>query len=273
MRFIGVDIGNSGLRASDLKIDEQAVVPQVRLRWGFNSEKPDRFLPENGQWLPRLQELLDDAESYWLISSVRQDATDILTQALLDSGRSFQIITADNVPIEVQVEKPDRVGIDRLLAAYAAELHASDASAIVIQAGSAVTVDLIDCSTATDAAPCSFQGGAIVPGVPMMLRLLGKGADQLPELDADDLTDLPALPGKNTEEAMLCGASSALVGGVQHLIDRYRKDPTNELREALPVILSGGDGARLRPFVEPPVVEVQDLVLQGLLRLASAMAQ
>jgi pantothenate kinase type III len=98
----------------------------------------------------------------------------------------------------------------------------------------------------------------------MMLRLLGKGADQLPEIDADDLLELPKLPGKNTEEAMTCGAAFALVGGVSLLIANYRTQYGSEV----PVILSGGDGMRLAPYIPQPLIVRPHLVHRGLLKLA-----
>ena len=97
-----------------------------------------------------------------------------------------------------------------------------------------------------------------------MLRLLGKGADQLPEIDADDLLELPKLPGKNTEDAMTCGAAFALVGGVSLLIANYRTQYGSEV----PVILSGGDGMRLAPYIPQPLIVRSHLVHRGLLRLA-----
>ncbi|MCA9181246.1 MAG: type III pantothenate kinase, partial [Planctomycetales bacterium] len=137
----------------------------------------------------------------------------------------------------------------------------------VIQAGSAVTVDLVTAPTGEPRQPASlgsFEGGAILPGVPMMLRLLGKGADLLPEIDAAELLGLPPLPGKNTESAMICGAASALVGGVLHLVERYRQ----QYGQAIPIIISGGDGMRLRSYVPAPLIVKDHLVHRGLLRLA-----
>ena len=138
---------------------------------------------------------------------------------------------------------------------------------LVIQAGSAVTVDQV---TLQRGAPerLRFEGGAIVPGIPMMLRLMGRSADLLPEIAADNLVDMPVLPGKDTRQAMLCGAASALVGGTLHLVSRYRK----ALGKEVPVILSGGDGPRLAASIEPPILVKEDLVLHGLANVAQDIA-
>ena len=167
--------------------------------------------------------------------------------------------------MSVEVDYPARVGIDRLLAALAACHFCDQDRLIVIQAGSAVTVDVVERTGASSfGKPFRFSGGAILPGVPMMLQLLGRAADMLPEIDANDLVNLPELPGKNTEAAMVAGCSSCLVGGVQHLVERYRK----QFGLPLPIILSGGDGPLLAPHLSSPIKLVPQLVMQGIRILA-----
>ena len=100
----------------------------------------------------------------------------------------------------------------------------------------------------------------------MVLRLLGQAADLLPELEARELVELPPLPGRNTEAAMLAGVASGLVGGVQHLVQRYRQQHA----QSLPIVISGGDGPLLLPHLPPPVYEIPQLVLEGLRLLTTA---
>lgn len=302
----GVDIGNSGLRATKLDLAKGELGETFRIDWlhptahGPTQRQTlpgPRYLPSDVAWLAELQRMPllsgrptddDQCPQKWLISSVRRDALGVLTDYLQQrKNASVSVVTYASLPIVVNVEQPEKVGIDRLLAALAAARLAPSLPAVVIQAGSAVTVDLVSAATAAATAVtpstaddrrhqessstepkatplATFEGGAILPGVPMMLRLLGQAADLLPEIDADDLIDLPDLPGKNTEQAMLCGASSGLVGGVLHLISRYR----SEFGPNLPVIISGGDGMRLSPYLSPPLFVHSHLVQRGLLQLA-----
>jgi len=285
---LAIDIGNSGLRLALLDLERQSVGEPLRISWLHScsdaataagsttqpSRPPtdhystDRYLPDSEDWFPALQRWLDQhavtAAATWLISSVRRDATARLTDFI--AGRPHdvpRVISFRDVPLDVQVDFPEQLGIDRLLAAYAAAATLTARPLIVIQAGSAVTVDLLVASAdGRDA----FAGGAILPGVPMMLRLLGRGADMLPEIEADELIELPPIPGKNTTAAMLCGASSGLVGGVQHLVSRYRES----YGPSTPVVISGGDGLRLSPNIAPPVYLQEHLVQRGLLRLVGA---
>ncbi|MFN3192771.1 MAG: type III pantothenate kinase [Aureliella sp.] len=296
MRYFGVDIGNSGIRVSELLVGETRLANTVRLYWrhgpsaptspGIQSPPQERFDPERDDWTMQLDAFLSVEDSHWLVSSVRRDARQTLERAIHQACHGkCTILQHGDIPLEVDVDFPAKVGVDRLLAAYAASLYAQRESldepadqrrrAIVIQAGSAVTVDLIEWSREKT----HFLGGAIVPGMPLMLRLLGQATDLLPSLDSGDLERMPDLPGKNTEAAMLCGTASALVGGVQNLVQRYRNIypvASESQRDAvedntLPVIISGGDGPRIAGFVPEPSVVIRDLVLDGLLSLAIEM--
>ncbi len=100
----------------------------------------------------------------------------------------------------------------------------------------------------------------------MMLRLLSTAADLLPQVAAKELLRLPPLPGRNTAAAMNAGVCSAVVGGVQHLVSRYRE----QYGEETLVVISGGDGPLLRPHLTEPVQVIDHLVLRGLAMLASA---
>lgn len=274
------------MRAALFDAGSRTIEKTIRVYWRFDLEgavsdtklldSRERFLPDSEDWLPSLDELIaSHPDARWLISSVRRDACKRLERWIESSSNTavVQVLKYDDLPLKLKVSSPETVGIDRLLAAVAACDLADDSAfvqastrRIVIQAGSAVTVDLVS----ADRGEWNFMGGAILPGVPMMLRLLGNAADLLPSIHADDLTDLPSAPGKNTEQAMLLGAASSLVGGVQHLVKRYRSQESVDGDEnELPVILSGGDGTRLAPHIPEPLWVESDLVLRGLQVLAS----
>ncbi len=123
--------------------------------------------------------------------------------SLLVAGRDFSI------PIHADVAEPDRVGMDRLLAALAAYRRAGGAC-IVADAGTAITVDAVD-------ADGTFLGGAIFPGPGLMARSLADGTAQLPAVEIGRGIVPDPVIGKNTEEAIRSGIMRALAETVSGL--------------------------------------------------------
>lgn len=133
------------------------------------------------------------------------------------------------VPIGRQLDPEAMVGDDRLLNAAAAYDTLKQAC-IVIDAGTAVTVDFVD-------GDGTFHGGAIAPGGQLMLDALAERTAQLPELEVA----IPVEPiGHNTNEAMLCGVYYGIRGMVRELIERYA-----EIAGAFPTVVATGGNANL----------------------------
>ena len=253
-----VDIGNSGMRCVLVPPSPEAhahtpwIGEILRVDWPAEHDA-DAIMSLIKQavtvWLKP-----HAGQTHWLVSSVQRTMEGYLNAVANElNASSYHRVDYRDLKMEVQVDYPDKVGIDRLLAALAASEHSPNQPLIVIQAGSAITVDWFQ-------PPRTFSGGAIMPGVPMMLRLLSKAADLLPEVAAKELLNLPLLPGKNTTAAMNAGASSAVVGGVQHLVARYREQYGQDTL----VVISGGDGPLLSPHIREPIKVVDHLVLRGL---------
>ncbi|GAB5406668.1 MAG: hypothetical protein Aurels2KO_48990 [Aureliella sp.] len=269
--LIGIDIGNSGVKLARLLPEQKRIDSISRINWDLSSDPSSGehagLHPTRDTWLQSVAEYLSasfgqlPSELTWVLSSVHADAGAALCNWAAEKEWPVLRPTHKTLQIEVDVQYPERVGVDRLLAAYAASLSVTRRPMVVIQAGSAVTIDLV---TEAKGNGASFQGGAILPGVPMILRLLGRAADQLPELEADDLIHAPNLPGKNTQQAMLCGATGALIGGATYLLDSYRQ----RFGQQVPAVVSGGDGPQLLPYLPKPTIEREQLVLHGLMQFA-----
>ena len=161
-------------------------------------------------------------------------------------------LSHSQLPIKIALGAPERVGLDRLVAAVAANrLRSQTRPAVVIDSGTAITVDLLDASG-------TFQGGAIMPGFALAARALADHTDRLPCIEKS-LQDPPAAIGKATEDAIRSGLFYGCVGGVKELIREY----TKELGIDPQVFIAGGDSRLLAPLIEGSVF-VEDLVLQGI---------
>lgn len=134
------------------------------------------------------------------------------------------------VPIGRQLDPEAMVGEDRLLNAAAA-YDVLQQAVVVVDAGTAITVDFVD-------GVGTFHGGAIAPGAALMLSALHEHTAQLPQVT-------PARPpepiGHNTVDAMRSGMYHGLRGMVKELLEQYA-----EVAGAYPMIVAtGGDAALL----------------------------
>jgi type III pantothenate kinase len=167
----------------------------------------------------------------WAVASTNPVRRDQFVGWALARGDEVTVIASvRNVPIRVEVDEPDRVGIDRVLNAVAAAARVkSGQPAIIANAGSAVTVDLLDELGA-------FVGGAIFPGLRLMALALNEHTAQLPLVAIEGpLPDGP--PGKNTEAAMRLGILHAVAGGIDALI----RATSTRCSTAPRLYLTGGD--------------------------------
>jgi type III pantothenate kinase len=262
--LFAVDIGNSLTKLA--WFDSRAPLPSGPLapRAEFISRSEMTTLPQP----TRLGELptgctppdevlasLPDATHRWRVSSVNRAGERVLTE-WRQSRRpqdDFIVLAHTDLPLRVRVDHPERVGLDRLAAAVAANvLREANRAAIVVQAGTAVTVNLIDADGA-------FAGGAIVAGFRMQAEALFGAADLLPLTLLEPHGEPPAVVGKNTEDAIRSGLFWGAVGAVRELVARIGESQSRPPQ----VFVTGGDLARLAPLVGGDTQFVPDMVLAG----------
>ena len=176
---------------------------------------------------------------------------------LLDCAVPRVVSDSAELGIEIRVDSPERVGIDRLLNAFAANvLRPREQMAIVVSSGTATTIDVVSVDGA-------FEGGAILPGFDLAARSLHEHTALLPLIDPSELsaTKVPPL-GKNTSSAIRSGLLYGQVGAVRELIARIAggRDPF--------VIVTGGGGALLAHSLGDGTILEPELALRGLARLA-----
>lgn len=213
----------------------------------------------------KIREWLADvvaAESRPFLASVHPDATAKVAEIF--SGQLRSLSCADLL-IEVHVDQPERVGIDRLLNAVAVNrLRQAQRPAIVVDLGTACTVDLISANGV-------FEGGAILPGATLSAASLHSGTAALPLLTAEDFNQPPAVIGKTTQQAMTAGIYWGLVGAVRELIERIAR----ECLQPPQLFLTGGAASQLVAHLsnnEERPRHIPNLVLAGIALVAEELS-
>lgn len=150
---------------------------------------------------------------------------------------------------------PAQLGVDRWLGLVAARAMGPGA-ACVVGCGTALTVDALS-------ADGIHLGGAIVPGFGLMRESLQMGTAQVRA--APVALKNPTLFADNTDDAVAAGIGYSLAGVVERAFGQIAQTQSTVPR----CIITGGDAHRLATYVSIPHVCVADLVLRGLVRVAS----
>lgn len=221
------DIGNSRIkwgRCADSVVREMASLPL---------DDPKAWDRQRQAWPLHPQALC-------VIAGVHPAALERLSDWLRNHGHRVEVITGYRmIPIEVRVEHPDQVGLDRLLNAVAAKSRCAEGvSAVLVDAGSAVTVDCLDERHA-------FAGGAILPGLRLMGQALRQYTAKLPLVPPGPPVPMPAA---STEKAIAAGVHAAVIGGIGRLIEELLSNNPGQSRPI--VYLTGGDAELLAPSLE-----------------------
>lgn len=242
LELVTVDLGNSSCKARLWRLDgalERVAGWEAPSRAGLGAEL--------AEWLARSGR--DVAAGYCSVAA--RELTAEVERAL--GERCARGLEAGLI---VDYRTPETLGADRLFAARGA-VEALGESCIVVDAGTAVTVDAL---ALRDDGARIFLGGAIAPGPALLARALHLGTAHLPEVAPRP--DEPAL-GKDTRGALAGGLVHGFRGLVEGLVTAVAREAG---LESAPVALGGGASSLLGPSPCPGrrVLRLEDLVHLGL---------
>ncbi len=258
--FIAADVGNARVKLGLFTDDSAAGLLE-----------PHQTLPLLGEdaELDRIDPWLADAEHgdlsgltcQWWIASVNRPAATRLIDWLREhrSGDRVVLLASGDLPLVVRLERPDMVGIDRLVDAVAVNrLREAGRPAVIVDVGTAITVDLVSADGA-------FLGGAILPGIQMSARALHHFTDLLPLVDVSELAAPPPALGDSTESAMTSGLFWGAVGAIRQLIERLCETASGEGPQ---VFLTGGAGPAVAELLGHEARHLPNLTLSGIAHVA-----
>ena len=152
-------------------------------------------------------------------------------------------------PLSIDYSTPHTLGSDRLAAATGAWNEAPGHDMLVIDCGSAITIDFVD--------RCGhYRGGNISPGIKMRLMALHDYTSRLPLIEKEGET--PVM-GHDTETAIRSG----VIRGICHEIEGYITEYREKYGDVLD-FLTGGDEKSLKNSIKSSIFADKYLVAKGL---------
>ncbi|HPT12437.1 MAG TPA: type III pantothenate kinase [Bacteroidales bacterium] len=183
-----------------------------------------------------------------IVSSVGADPSDTVAH-LREAGYWVHDLTwQSKFPFRNMYQTPETLGVDRLAAVAGAISQFGQSTILVIDAGSAITYDLISKGV--------FEGGTISPGMGMRFRALHTFTSRLPLCNYSHNFRYPAT---NTVDAITGGVIMGLAFELNEYIRSIRKEYTD-----LVTILTGGDSELFTELIDDEFVTIPDLVIEGL---------
>ncbi len=240
--ILAINIGNTTTTAGLVR-DQQ-----VESAISVETRDLDSFRPQ----LVELWALVDDpGRARVVIGSVVAERIEPLCRIVMDvTGIDALILRRDvPLPMDLDVENPDTVGVDRICSAAAA-YHRLRHACVVADIGTAMTVNVVSDEGV-------FLGGAILPGPYTAAQSLAEHTAALPKIK---LRRPEHHIGRNTEEAILSGVVYGTVGALRELTERY----ATEMGRWPQVVVTGGGANLVAELCEFVDNVVPHLTLMGI---------
>jgi type III pantothenate kinase len=206
-----IDIGNTRTKFSVFNHGEEMISVPV-----------DEFLPSHIGVLLKEHPSIEKV----ILSTVKDYSQELKKQLQQNFKTFIELDTQTPLPFENCYKSKDTLGKDRLAAAAGAYQLYPNKNVLVIDAGTAITYDLVN-------GKGQYLGGNISPGLEMRFKALNQFTGRLPLVEKKDFGKLF---GKTTEEAIRAGVQHGVVFEVDKAIDTFK-----EFYKNLNVIITGGD--------------------------------
>ena len=236
-KFLAVDQGNTLLKLTLFEGSE----PIESCR--FSAEAIEDVFSLVERWTP-------DCGAFCSVGKIDSRMVESLRLAL--DGRLLLLSRSAKLPVKIDYATPATLGLDRVaLAAGVASIYKGE-SVMVVDAGTAVTLDVVDSDS-------TFRGGRISPGMRLRFESLHSHTSALPLLNAEG--EIPVV-GDSTDSSIRSGVVMGLADEIVETFRQYKnKFGCNR------VALTGGDAGVIVSCLNSriPADHVPDLMGRGLL--------
>lgn len=232
--IIYIDIGNSTISLMYEELNNWQLLLRVKL------EELDVIT----NWISKNQ----DKYKRFAISSVRSTILKKLKLAI--PSEKLIILTVESLNSDkIDYLTPKTLGIDRVLGCLAAHKKSGSKNVIVIDSGSACTIDFMDFNGV-------YKGGIIIPGLKPFLDIFKLKAPELPTVPYQLPDDWP---GKNTVTSLQWGQLGFYLDGITSAIKKFEQKYGNA-----EVYLTGGDAKFLYNYLKSTVFYEEFLIVEGM---------
>lgn len=248
-RFLAVDQGNSFLKLS--LFEDGSLSDTCRIAVA----DAERIFGVVDSWRP-------DCGVFCTVKHLDPRIVESLRMAL--GGNLLVFSHTTPLPFKVDYSTPSTLGLDRLALASGALCLYPEESVVIVDAGTAVTLDVMSYHSSAQPDACRndapvFFGGRIAPGIGMRFESLHHFTDALPLVNA--FGELP-LTGHSTDTSIRSGV---ILGLADEIVETFRQ--YSEIYGCSRLLLTGGDAELLIKLISSriPAVHVPDLMANGLL--------
>ncbi len=195
-----------------------------------------------------------------IISSVVPELNEAV-QKLVENHFNTSAIFVKNdfdFGFKILYNPPENVGIDRLVAAYAA-VKKYGKPCIVCDFGTATTIDVVNKQN-------EYLGGIITPGMNLLADILHQKTSKLPKIE---LRKPAKVIGDSTVSAIQSGVYYGYIG----LVDGIIKQMIAELGERPKVVATGGLVKQIAESSKAIKIVDENLMLEGLFLIFSQISK
>ncbi|MDN3596322.1 type III pantothenate kinase [Zunongwangia endophytica] len=230
-----IDLGNTFAKMAVFQNDKSMALFKV-----LKSEK-NKKIQKIFEEYPQIE--------FSILSSVLNDDR-LLIDFLKEKSILVYLDQKTKVPFRNKYSSPETLGKDRIALAAAAVCAFPENNALIIDAGTCVTYDLVDHES-------QYLGGGISPGLQMRFNAVHKFTEKLPLIHAD--SNHLKLVGSSTEESIKSGICFGFAAEIDGMISSYK----SEFKD-LTVILTGGDSLFLSKRLKNSIFANSNFLLEGL---------
>jgi len=204
-----------------------------------------------------LEENFYSVKKIILANVSKSSLTNVIEQWAEQKNIALQVIVSEQKRFGITsfYQQPKQLGIDRWLAILAVANLYAEKNALIIDAGTATTIDLLSSQG-------QHLGGWILPGINLMFDSL---LTQTSRIDAQREIVASLEFGANTSENVNSACWAATIGAIELAINQA----TKQLNNLDVIIITGGNAENIKALLSTKVLIEDNLIFHGLQRYNS----